>query len=287
MNYNLLPADYTQSVHIAKLTKYLWFEAYDELTGSQDFMRKYCPRTIFLVGSPAYNPELGTELLGTAEGGLKITLYKVNSLDDMNMEKRNFYYFRTMHHEFGHILHQTINYPKDFEQISLSDYTSSDWSNKTDRQMYCKGFVSAYGSSEPREDFVEFIAHYVTHTPEYWNKLLALADSTYKYGRVVINPDKLKGSIVMNQKLEMIKRYLKDSWQIDLEKLREIVQRRTDHLDDLDLDDLSLTPSEKSLSEKMGTLIYDKRDTIIDIPASAYYGYSCYARQIDHHPHVH
>lgn len=243
MHYNLSPASYTQSVHIARLTKYLWFEAYDELMGNQNFMRTYSPRIILLVGSPALNPEQGTETLGTAEGGLKITLYKVNDIDKMNTEQRNFYFFRTMHHEFAHILHQTINYPKEFEQISLSDYTSADWNNKSDREMYCKGFVSAYGSSEPREDFVEYIAHYVTHSPEYWNAMLALADSTYRFGRNIINPERLKGSKVMKHKLNMIKTYLKDSWKIDLDRLRDIVQRRTDNIDNLNLDDISLSGS--------------------------------------------
>jgi hypothetical protein len=35
----------------------------------------------------------------------------------------NEYYFKTMHHEFVHILHQTKNYPKDFEQISAGNYS--------------------------------------------------------------------------------------------------------------------------------------------------------------------
>ena len=51
-------------------------------------------------------------MLGTAEGGKKITLYEVNSLDfeNVDIEVLNEYYFKTMHHEFAHILHQKRNY---------------------------------------------------------------------------------------------------------------------------------------------------------------------------------
>ena len=51
-------------------------------------------------------------VLGTAEGGKKITLYNVNDLNvkKINIEKLNNYYFETMHHEFAHILHQKRNF---------------------------------------------------------------------------------------------------------------------------------------------------------------------------------
>lgn len=48
-------------------------------------------------------------VLGTAEGGMKITLYNVNDInpDQIDINLLNDYYFQTMHHEFAHILHQT------------------------------------------------------------------------------------------------------------------------------------------------------------------------------------
>lgn len=48
-------------------------------------------------------------VLGTAEGGMKITLYNVNDInpDKIDINLLNEYYFQTMHHEFAHILHQT------------------------------------------------------------------------------------------------------------------------------------------------------------------------------------
>ena len=80
MNYNLVPATYQNAMDLALLTKYLWFDAYDELTG-KEFLRANAPRKIHAIGSPAYNPTSGTMILGLAEGGIKVSLFRVNYMD--------------------------------------------------------------------------------------------------------------------------------------------------------------------------------------------------------------
>ena len=107
MTHVLAPADYKKSVVLAKIIKHVWLEAYDEATGNPDFLRQYIPKTIHFIGSPAYEDN-GTMVLGTAEGGMKITLYNVNDInpDKIDINLLNEYYFQTMHHEFAHILHQ-------------------------------------------------------------------------------------------------------------------------------------------------------------------------------------
>ena len=60
MNYNLVPATYENSIDLAVLCKHLWFDVYDKVAGD-DFLKKYGPRIILLVGSPAYDPTAGTE----------------------------------------------------------------------------------------------------------------------------------------------------------------------------------------------------------------------------------
>ena len=223
--YNLAPADYDKSVALAKMTKFLWLEAYEELLGIE-FIRTYCPRLMYLVGSPAYNSK-GDITLGTAEGGLKITLYNVNAIDlkDMDVNTLNSGYFKTMHHEFAHILHQTKNYSTDFDLISASDYKLSSWVNVTDKEALDMGFVSPRASSEPQEDFVETIAIYVTNTSEYWDALVESANAT--------------GRDLINQKLALVKDYLKTSWGINLDALRDIVLRRSGEVLSLDLSTLN------------------------------------------------
>jgi substrate import-associated zinc metallohydrolase lipoprotein len=221
MDYMLVPADLDKSVKLAKLVKYCWLEAYDEVAGI-DFTRTYVPKIIHLIGSAAYKTD-GSMVLGTAEGGLKITLYLVNSLQ-VNKEFLNYYYFKTMHHEFAHILHQTKNYDPDFETVSVGNYIGNDWIYSSATEAHQAGFVTPYAQSEPNEDFVENIALYVTNSEEYWNDLLEDAGD--------------EGASIILQKFEIVRNYLKDSWDIDIDQLRDVVQRRSGELDSLDLNNL-------------------------------------------------
>ncbi len=223
--YNLIPAEYNKAIALAKMVKYLWIDSYEELLGPT-FIRTYCPKIIYLVGSKAYNSS-GSVVLGTAEGGLKITLYNVNDIDleDIDIDMLNYWYFKTMHHEFAHILHQTKNYSTDFNLISATNYQSSSWVNVSDQKALDMGFVSPYASSETQEDFVEIISIYITNTPEKWNSLIGKASA--------------EGQELIAQKLALVKDYLSISWGIDLDALRDIVQRRSKDISSMDLTTLN------------------------------------------------
>lgn len=222
MKYNVTPAAYDKSVALAKLVKYLWIEAYEELVG-QEFVATYCPKVLHFVGSPEYEKSGGSMVLGTAEGGLKITLFNVNGLNPENPDAEilNEWYFKTMHHEFAHILHQTKNYSTDFNTISAGKYTGSGWMNITDQEARQMGFVSNYASTETQEDFVETIAIYVTYTKAQWQNILNEAGEA--------------GAAIILQKFEMVKEYLAESWGIDIDMLHNIVQEREENIGDLDL----------------------------------------------------
>ncbi len=222
--YNLIPAEYDKCVAMAKLTKYLWIDSYNELLG-ETFIKTYCPRMIQLIGSKAYNSQ-GSVVLGTAEGGLKITLYNVNELDvnNPNIDFLNTWFFKTMHHEFAHILHQTKNYSTDFNLIS-TDYQGPSWLNlESDEVANTMGFVTRYASFSPDEDFVEIISNYITHDAGYWEN--------------VLNNGGALGKIKLQKKFDIVRKYLKDSWSIDIDKLRDIVQRRSGSLSEVDLENL-------------------------------------------------
>ncbi|MCM1310300.1 MAG: putative zinc-binding metallopeptidase [Bacteroides sp.] len=182
MDYNLVPATFDNARDLCLLTKYLWFDTYEEATGSKDFLKTYGPRILHLIGSPAYNPTSGTEILGLAEGGLKVTLFKVNEMQLDNVNMLNEYYFRTMHHEFGHILHQTKSYPTDFNLLSTGLYEPSTWQDKPIGMTASLGFITPYASSETREDFAETIANFLTRTKEQDDMILWLADRGWTTG---------------------------------------------------------------------------------------------------------
>lgn len=174
MNYNLVPATLDNAIDLAVLTKYLWFEAYEKIAGP-DFLKLYGPRIIHLIGSPAYNPTSGTMILGLAEGGIKVSLFRVNQMNINDFNQMNEYYFKTMHHEFAHILHQTKSYPTEFNTLSVGKYDSNNWGDRQEGVVASWGFVSTYASSEFREDFAETIANYIVKTDEQWTHLLDMA----------------------------------------------------------------------------------------------------------------
>lgn len=224
LNYQLTPADYEKSIQLAKLVKYLCLEVYDDVTGSKEFIRSYYPKMINLIGSAAYRNN-GTMILGTAEGGLKITLYYVNALK-IDPVFLNTYYFKTMHHEFTHILNQTKPYSTDFNMISGTEYVSDTWNTAytTDAAALQAGFISPYASSEANEDFAELLSIYVTHSQADWNAMMTTAGT---------------GATTIKEKFEIVYNYMLNSWNIDLNDLRDNIQERQANMSSLDLNSLN------------------------------------------------
>ena len=224
MDYNLIPAEYEKAIDMAVVTKYLWFDSYTSVAGSH-FLKLYGPRMIHLIGSPAYNPVNGTMILGLAEGGIKVTLFRCNQFDPDNIDEMNEMYFKTIHHEFIHILHQLKNYPVDFNLISTNYYEPYSWQDRDFQVAASLGFVSSYAGAEPREDFAEVIANYVVKTDDQWRKILDIASMEPN------NADGVDGKAVILQKLVICKQWMKDSWNIDLDRLRNEVQSRQIFID--------------------------------------------------------
>ena len=238
LGYNVVPAEFDKAKALAILVKHVWLEAYAEAAGI-DFMKSYVPRIIQLTGSYKWNTN-GSQVLGTAEGGLKIMFYGVNELDidnpRINTENpyeshqvkpidMNYWFFHTMHHEFCHILNQKKEYDTSFRSISADSYHSTDWINLDDKKVAKEGFVTSYAASEYNEDFAEIYATYITNTPEAWQLILDAAGEN--------------GSNILNQKLDLMKEYFKNSWNIDMDELRDIILRRSAESVQLDLRNLN------------------------------------------------
>lgn len=237
-NYNVIPAGLENSQAIAMLIKHVWLDAYVENAGA-DFIRKNTFRVFQLIGSPQYNGQ-GTMTLGTAEGGVQVTLFRINELDLDNIYVNkddpyrnhfalpldlNYWYFHTMHHEFCHILTQKKNYTTDFQAISAGKYHAADWVNVEDVDAAKEGFVTGYASGEYNEDFAEVYSTYVTSSDTAWQAILANG----------VDGEDTSGKDAIVAKLNIVRTYLSDSWGIDLESLREVVLRRSAEAASLDL----------------------------------------------------
>ena len=228
-SYTLVPADSAKSAKLAILVKYLWLDSYAEVMG-QDFVKSYVPRVIHLVGSPAYNSN-GTMVLGTAEGGLKVTLYMVNELTNSvlkDYDAMTTYYFHTMHHEFTHILNQKKPYDTSFNKITESGYVSGNWYQVDDSEAHGKGFVTPYAMSEGQEDFAEMLSSYITKTAAQWQAIMD--DAEANGGTTAVE--------ALEQKLTLVRSYMSESWNCDIDVLRNTILRRGSEMQSLDLDNL-------------------------------------------------
>jgi len=176
LSFQLAPADYNRSQLLAHMIRYLFYDVYTKYAG-EDFMRQYGPRIFHFIGSSGYNATTGTEVLGTAAGGVKITLYNINEMkpysedvsytaDDITVLNERF--FHTMHHEFSHILHQTKAYPVAFGQVTSSTYDPMTWQERDSVVTHQLGYVTHYGSSATYEDFVETLSCIITDTDHRW-----------------------------------------------------------------------------------------------------------------------
>ena len=319
MQKNLTPASYDKSVDLAVLTKYLWYDVYKDLAG-EAFLKKNSPRIINITGSKNYNVSQGTETLGDASSGVKINLYNVNNLDVNNIDVMNEYCFKTMHHEFAHILDQKHLHYQKFNVISASLYDATGWSDAADSLKAGSGFVTPYASSAVNEDWAESFANYVTMDSLKWkqklasaeyeweeidcnsqddyNKLLTLgcnkdtigyfkapkSGSNYKiYRRVCLRDANgyvildangqpqwqhvsgVNGREIILQKVDLVRQYLKEYYNIDLDALRKMVQSRT-YVTDADgkfiLNNGSLVNKLTSIQESGKTLIDELRDEV-------------------------
>lgn len=233
LNYYTVPAGYDESIVMAHLVKYLCIDTYDEVAGV-DFTRSYFPKMFFLIGEWEYRNN-GTYILGTAEGGKKILLSGINYLYDvlgMGADALNYYYIKTIHHEFTHILNQTRDYPAGFREVTGTTYVADSWSASPYNVGYLqRGYISAYAQHSSGEDFAELLSIYITNDPEWWAAQLATAGS-----------DGSNGDELILTKLDFVRSYMKDTFDIDIDLLRSVILRRQDEVlsGKIDLEDLTI-----------------------------------------------
>ncbi|MCM1021672.1 MAG: putative zinc-binding metallopeptidase [Muribaculum sp.] len=228
-NYYLIPANYNDAVIMAHLVKHLCIDTYVEVAG-RTFTCTYFPKMFYTVGEWEYRNN-GTIILGTAEGGRKIFLAGLNLLSGYlgDAAQLNHYYFKTIHHEFTHILNQNKSIPADFQLITGSGYIADMWNEKPFNATYLSnGFISAYSQHSYGEDFAEMLSIYVTNDEAGWNKLLSGANANSKS--------------LINQKLDIVRDYMMTNFNIDIDMLRDVIQRRQQEVvsGQVDLTDVSV-----------------------------------------------
>ena len=205
---------------VAELIKQAWIEPYNEASDQGDkFLKKYFPAEIILIGSPLYNGD-GTITLGVADAGVRVTLTRVNDYAPNNKEWI-LQSFRTLHHEFAHIVDQNFNFDdKSFYDISGDDYTSpGSWYVEDLPSAIKRGMVSPYGTSSVAEDFAELISFIITTSPdEFATTYITLEDCNGK-GQDCLDIN--KGKLRIKKKYDIVVKYMLNDAGIDLLKVRD------------------------------------------------------------------
>jgi substrate import-associated zinc metallohydrolase lipoprotein len=222
-----VPPDEAQVVPLLSTIKKAWTNPYVEEAGKV-FYNKYSPKFFILSGSNEYNSE-GSVTLGTAEGGRKVILYGVNLFKIKGMagydpaRDSSFvkdWFLHTIHHEFGHILHQTVLYPVEYKNISKANYQGGNWINWSDADARRDGFITAYSSSAFDEDFVEMIAMMLTEGKAGFDKIVnSIPEGTSSHGIT-----KAQAQAALRQKEAIIVAYYKNTWKIDFYSLQKRVR---------------------------------------------------------------
>ncbi|HLR38394.1 MAG TPA: substrate import-associated zinc metallohydrolase lipoprotein [Chitinophagaceae bacterium] len=179
---------------------------YDDVAGV-DFMKKNMPRQWVLYGSTSYDGS-GVGYAGTASGGVRINLFGINSfsLSPGFIKGR----LGVIHHEFTHILNQRFIMPADFQEITKSTY-NGNWTDVATEDAHNWGYVSAYASQNPTEDFAET------------TKALLVSGQSW-FDAWVLSSGSAEGQTALRAKEQSVVSYFNSSLNIDFRKLQKEVQ---------------------------------------------------------------
>lgn len=201
LNRVLSPVREDRVIPVMETIRKTWIEPYEQEAGAT-FIKSLAPKQFVLIGSAEYNSN-GTITLGTAEGGRKIVLFVVNDFDP-KLESEVKQMLHTIHHEFAHILHQTVMYPEEYKRIT-TDYTAS-WNDFSLADARSRGYITQYARSSPDEDFVEMISIMLIEGKDGFN--------------AIVNSAPESAQALLRKKEQYVVRYFKETWNIDFYALQ-------------------------------------------------------------------
>ncbi len=206
-----------------ELIKKLWIDPYIVASDDgEDFLKKYFPAEIILLGDPIVNAD-GTRTGGIAEGGVRITLADLNGYapDDKPWTTN---LLRLAHHEFAHIIDQNFIFDvQSFYDISGEDYTSPNtWTTISDSEAIARGMVTAYGSQSVAEDFAELVSLIITMDPsDFEAQYLTLNNDCGSSSNSEFCLRQNEGKKRIKEKYDIVVKYFKEDVRIDLLKVRD------------------------------------------------------------------
>ena len=210
------PVDYNEAVVHSHLIKYLCFDCFAAVAGT-DFVCRYMPKQVYVVSSPLTTSGANFSVAGSTDYGKRILLSDINGYtqaltDDLWLMKtsqsaqQNFSekVAKTTFHELMHLLNYTVDMPVSYKEIT-PEYLFSDWTRVEFKTG--EGFISAYSRYSEMEDIAEVFAYYLATIPQRWEERIAKEEKILR-------------------KLSLIRSYLEESFGVDIDALRDEYQNR-------------------------------------------------------------
>ena len=220
LDKTLVPSKEEQVIPLMSAIRKAWVNTYIAEAGNM-FFKTISPKFFVLIGSPVY--VRNAVILGTAEGGRKVVLTDVNAfrtrgmpgytLNDTANVRR---VFETIHHEFAHILDQSIKVPIEFSSSSAASYTS-DWLNLSESETLNEGFISQYAISGKADDWAEMVSLLVVNGKPWFNARVASINFT---GTTPQGTTAVQARARLLQKEAELIKYFKQAWNIDFYSLQ-------------------------------------------------------------------
>ena len=246
-NRNMYPPRLKNVKPAFEMVDLVWIQTYKKIAG-EEFVRELRPLSLLASGSYAYNED-NTRTLGLASGGVQITLYEVDFLEESLESAQQF--IHTIQHEYIHIINQKqeFNQPT-FGKNNPGDYTPN-WSelktklaeripNTTTRRYKMEngedwnidayanilGFTTGYARSNIIEDFAETASFYMSKSPE---DIEAMLDQIRSYDAMTQQQREVYGLSAdiyrpggadrILYKYELVKEYFAKFFNIDFDEL--------------------------------------------------------------------
>lgn len=209
MDRYLTPAKVENVKPALEVIESIWLDTYRKVGGVL-FVKQNAARELVLIGSKNLN-ENGTNTLGVAEAGWRISMFKV---DDLNFKSESEVkeFIHTIQHEFVHILNQTAPYDPKYGLVTASDYMV-DWQNGTTAEARKLGFISNYARTNVAEDFAEQASWMLRDIDAYRKIVDGLASGA--------------GKTNILKKEDLVVEYYKTAFQIDFYELCDVALKHT------------------------------------------------------------
>ena len=263
--YSYTPTQYDKAVQFVNVFKYLFVEPYVKIT-STTFLKEHSFNMLILLGQPAFNSDgsknVGLANVGRKVHLTEINNIQPNNIYWLNDNLLSTLYHENSH-TLHQAIQVTTDYATISLNDDQGGNSFSHWGST--RNYLKAGFITAYSSYDHDEDFVELLARYIVYYNATLDCNCATTDSNLdtdgdgfndnlytawkakfvNYGDItgyesasvweevlkeadvkIRDTETYTGKQKLEQKIAIMKKYLSETWNINLDEFRAEIRSR-------------------------------------------------------------